>query len=278
VVLGLFTLWVWTSGAVELGDFLTRRRRENLLRFVTEDIVPFPLREGGFDVARAWGWAREVLLDHGLQAAGATLAISVLAIVFAGLLSWLLAPLAAANVATLRPFEPAVATDRLAWRALRVTVRGAMSLARSVPEYVLAFLLLAMLGPNHAWPAVLALALHNGGILGRLGAEVIENLDPLPLRTLRATGASRRGVLAVGVFPLALGNYLLYFFYRFETCVREATVLGMLGVVSLGFYIQEARAKLYYDEMLLLIGLGALIVLASDLASSLARRYLRARV
>ena len=89
---------------------------------------------------------------------------------------------------------------------------------------------------------------------------------------------TRRGVLAVGVFPLALGNYLLYFFYRFETCVREATVLGMLGVVSLGFYIQEARAKLYYDEMLLLIGLGALIVLASDLASSLARRYLRARV
>ncbi|MDP6409182.1 MAG: ABC transporter permease, partial [Planctomycetota bacterium] len=68
------------------------------------------------------------------------------------------------------------------------------------------------------------------------------------------------------------------FFYRFETCVREATVLGMLGVVSLGFYIQEARAKLYYDEMLLLIGLGALIVLAADFLSSRARRYLRSGV
>jgi phosphonate transport system permease protein len=148
----------------------------------------------------------------------------------------------------------------------------------SRPEYVLAFLFLAILGPDTAWPAIAALALHNGGILGRLEAETIENLDPRPLRALHAIGASRTEIFIAGVFPQAMGRYLLYFFYRFETCVREATVLGMLGVVSLGFYIQEARAKLYYDEMLLLIGLGALIVLASDLASSLARRYLRARV
>ena len=55
----------------------------------------------------------------------------------------------------------------------------------------------------------------------------------------------------------------------------EATVLGMLGVVSLGYYIQQARGKMFYDEMLLLILLGAGIVIASDLLSALARRYLR---
>ena len=132
-----------------------------------------------------------------------------------------------------------------------------------------------MLGPNHAWPAVLALALHNSGILGRLGAETVENLEPTSLRTLSALGAPRRSVLFAAVFPLALGRYLLYFFYRFETCIREATVLGMLGVVSLGFYISDARGKMYYDEMLLLILLGAGIVIASDLVSALARRYVR---
>mgnify|MGYP001200624316 CR=1 FL=1 len=108
-----------------------------------------------------------------------------------------------------------------------------------------------------------------------LGAETIENLEPAPLRTLTALGAPRRSVLIAGVFPIALGRYLLYFFYRFETCVREATVLGMLGVVSLGYYIQQARGKMYYDEMLLLILLGAGIVIASDLLSAVARRYLR---
>ena len=60
-----------------------------------------------------------------------------------------------------------------------------------------------------------------------------------------------------------------------ETCVREATVLGMLGVVSLGYWIQDARAKQYYDEMILLVAVGAAIVLVADLASALARRYVR---
>jgi ABC-type nitrate/sulfonate/bicarbonate transport system permease component len=49
----------------------------------------------------------------------------------------------------------------------------------------------------------------------------------------------------------------------------------MLGVVSLGYWIQDARAKLYYDEMLLLVAVGAAIVLAADAASALARRHVR---
>lgn len=272
---GLFTVWVWTSGAVEVGDFMTGRRRENLLRFVTEESVPFPLRQEGFDLARAWSWARGVLWDHGLEAAGATLAIATLAIVLAGILSWWLAPLAAANVATARPFELVVGGERLVWRALRVVVRAGMIVMRSIPEYVLAFLLLAVLGPNHAWPAVGALALHNGAILGRLGAETIENLEPGPLRTLRGVGASRRAVLAGGVFPLALGNYLLYFFYRFETCVREATVLGLLGVLSLGYWIQDGRARQHTDEMLFFVLLGALLVIIVDALSAAVRGRLR---
>ena len=75
--------------------------------------------------------------------------------------------------------------------------------------------------------------------------------------------------------PLAANRFLLYFFYRFETCVREATVLGMLGVVSLGYWIQDARAKQFYDEMVVFVGLGALLVLTADIASAIVRRALR---
>ncbi|HRV82758.1 MAG TPA: ABC transporter permease, partial [Planctomycetota bacterium] len=66
-----------------------------------------------------------------------------------------------------------------------------------------------------------------------------------------------------------------FFFYRFETCVREATVLGMLGVVSLGYHIREMRARQFYDEMLVLVVLGGLLVLAADLVSGLLRHRLR---
>ena len=194
-----------------------------------------------------------------------------------------MAPLAARSVANCEPFLGAATTRctpaaARAWALLRFLARALMVLLRAIPEYLLAFLLLAVLGPETAWPAVLALALHNSGILGRLGAETIENLDPEPLRSLRVIGAPRRAVLVAGVFPLALGRYLLYFFYRFETCVREATVLGMLGVVSLGYWIQDARAKQYYDEMLFLVLLGAGMVLAADLISFAARRALRGTV
>jgi ABC-type phosphate/phosphonate transport system permease subunit len=57
--------------------------------------------------------------------------------------------------------------------------------------------------------------------------------------------------------------------------VREATVLGMLGVVSLGYWIQDARARQFHDEMLLLVALGAVIVLIADILSQLARSWVR---
>ena len=55
----------------------------------------------------------------------------------------------------------------------------------------------------------------------------------------------------------------------------EATVLGMLGIVSLGASIQEARARGHYDEMLFLVVLGGGLVLAADLLSQLARGWIR---
>ena len=64
-----------------------------------------------------------------------------------------------------------------------------MLFARAVPEYLWAFLLVESLGYT-ALPAVLALALHNAGILGRLGAETVENMPPAPARALAAAGAS----------------------------------------------------------------------------------------
>ena len=131
-----------------------------------------------------------------------------------------------------------------------------------------------MLGAN-AWPAVLALALHNAGILGRLGAEVVENLPPEPLRGLRALGARRSRVALVGILPAAVPRFLLYFFYRWETCVREATVLGMLGIVSLGYWIDDARHRFRYDELVLWILVGSAIVLLGDLLSLLARSVVR---
>jgi phosphonate transport system permease protein len=160
------------------------------------------------------------------------------------------------------------------WQGVVNLTRAVLIFLRAIPEYIWAFLLLTMLGPQF-WPLVLALVLHNTGILGKLGAEVIENTSSQAPGALRAQGAGRLQIALAALFPLTLPRYLLYFFYRWETCVREATVLGMLGVSSLGFLIVEARARNRYDEMMFYIGLGVILVLVGDLVSALVRKWVR---
>ncbi|HED64352.1 MAG TPA: hypothetical protein ENJ09_02240, partial [Planctomycetes bacterium] len=159
VALGLLAIYPWISGAVDFGEIFSERRLHNLHRFLTVDIVPFPMRSGweeGGGVHGLWEWAASVLAGRGIQATVKTLAIGVVAIFLAGFVSFLLAPLAARNVARRRPFESG--PGGAAWRVLRGAVRTLMVASRAVPEYMLAFLLLAVLGPGHPWPAILALA------------------------------------------------------------------------------------------------------------------------
>jgi len=279
--IALFALLVaasWLGGDIRIGDLFGERRVRNVTRFLTVDIVPPSMRETGLDAPALADWAGNLLRDPGLSAMGATLAISVLAIVIAGFLGAILALPAARNFMTKDPFVGGSTRPRnlLAWVLLRGT-RLLLLFIRSVPEFIWAYLFLAMFGPT-AWPAVLALVLHNAGTLGKLDSEVIENLDARAPGALRALGAGRMRIAFFGLFPLVLPRFLLFFFYRFEACVREATVLGMIGIVSLGYHISNARDLRAYDEMIFLILLGAVIVFVADLVSAITRRVVRRAV
>jgi len=268
-------LYAWLGGDIHVDDFFSARRAENLARFAHVDAVPFALREVDWSLFDYADFALGLARDRGFEGLLATFAISVLAIALAAVGALGLAFLAARNVTSSAPFGDSTGQHKTpTWAIACAITRGALVLLRAIPEYVWAFLLLAMLGPN-AWPAVLALAIHNAGILGKLGAETVENLDPRPLAAWRGAGGSRAQIAWLGALPLAANRFLLYFFYRFETCVREATVLGMLGVVSLGYWIQDSRSKQFYDEMIVFVALGAALVLAADFTSALVRRALR---
>ena len=267
----------WAFGGFDVSESLSSRRLANLSRFLGE-VRPAPLRGIDSTEAGTLGWVSRLWTTRGLEATRQTLALSVAAIVLAGAGALVLSLPAARNVAAPEPFDtpgaPQRPAARFAWRALVVATRIVLTFARAVSEYFWAFLLLAVLGRG-AWPAVLALALHNAGILGRLGAEVVENVEPAAPRALRALGGTRLQVAVIGVLPLVLPRLLLYFFYRWETCVREATVLGLLGFTSLGYWIADARARDRYDEMVFLIALGAGLVLLGDVASAVTRSFVR---
>ncbi len=271
------TLLAWSSSGLRSAEGFSERRQQNLQRFLGE-LRPYPLQGRDFDVAVAFEWASEIMREKGWEAAGTTLAMSVAAIVLAALAGLALTLTSARTYATPEPYlpgpRPPSRVHRWMWRAVVGGTRLVLILIRSIPEYVWAFIFLAVLGPN-AWPVVLALAFHNAGIVGKLTAEVVENLDPGPLRALRGVGAGRLQIAATGLFPLILPRFLLFFFYRWETCIREATVLGMLGITSLGFWIVDSRARNHYDEMFFFVLIGAGIVLVGDLVSAVAREVVR---
>lgn len=260
-----------------MDGFLSPRRQANLERFLTLEIIPYPLRDAEFSWSVLWQWMADIWMDRGWEAVQATLWIAVLAMMLAGGTAWVLHFGASRSLLAREPFTHS--GDRRTgnfWIGSWVVqaTRLLCILMRAVPEYVWAFLLLALLGPN-SWPVVIALAIHNAGILGRLWADALDNAAPGPLRALSMAGASRRQCATTVIPNHGLSKYLLYFFYRFETCLREATVLGMLGVVSLGYWIKDARTRQLYDELFFLVSLGALLVFLVDFISYFLRRRIR---
>ncbi|MEZ5302746.1 MAG: ABC transporter permease subunit [Verrucomicrobiales bacterium] len=280
---GALILASFFAGTLGGGELPWSKRWQNIGNFIGE-AKPYPLQKGeGW--AEVWAWAKELAIDGGrlyhkgaIEAAWITLLLSVAAIVLAAAGAALVTPFAARSLATAEPYAPSGRRPgrarRLLWAGVVAAARGLLIFLRSIPEYIWAFLFVAMLGP-HAWPAVLALAIHNMGILGRLGSEVIENADANAPSALRAAGAGRAQIFGFAILPASLARLLVYFFYRWETCVREATILGFLGIASLGFFITEARAKIRYDEMLYFVLAGAAIVLLGDFFSAILRRWVR---
>ncbi len=270
--------YAWLNDDIGLVGFEPERRLANAARFA-QAALPYPIQQlGHWDWQVAADWANRLLTSGGWQAIQTTLAMSVAAIVLAGAIGALIAPLAARNIAVRdgligSPRSPSIGRRRAA--ALWIgTVRGMLIFLRAIPEYIWAFVLIKIFGFT-AWPAVLALALHNIGILGKLGGETIEDIEPARAQALRALGATRAQTLVTAVVPDVLPRFLLYFFYRWETCVREATVLGMLGVVSLGSLVRDARAANFYDEMLFYVALGAVLVGVGDVVSAGVRNAMR---
>jgi phosphonate transport system permease protein len=273
------SLAAWSLIRVAAGseEFLSARQRANLGRFVA-DARPAPLAGRDFDAGVAARWVEEVLSSRGLPAAAATLGIAAAAAVLAAHLGLLFALPAARTLWTpspwLAPAGPPGRAVRFAFGATGSLARALLALLRGLPDYAVAFLLVAAVGPV-PWAAVLALALPNAGVLGRLFAETAENLPPAAPAALRAGGAGRMAIAVAVLLPAALPRLLLYFFYRFDTCVRGATVLGMLGIFSLGYCFEEARARHRTDELLLLVAVAAVLTLLLDAFSAAARSAVR---
>lgn len=152
--------------------------------------------------------------------------------------------------------------------------RAVLLLSRAIPAPIWALVVVFVLFPG-TLPGAIALGLHNLGILGRLMAEVIENLDQRPLEALKAQGAPAPLVFFYGVLPLSLSRFLAYALYRWEVCLRETVIVGLVGAGGLGRLLMEQLSSFDYQGMILTLGFFLLLTFAVDWVSANARRSLR---
>lgn len=125
------------------------------------------------------------------------------------------------------------------WPRFAGVFRRLTDLMRAFPEIVIALVLIFILGGGPV-PAVIAIALHTAGALGKLFAEVAENADPKPLEGLAAVGASWAQRMWLGVLPQVAPNWLSYALLRFEINVRASAILGFVGSGGIGYDLKIA--------------------------------------
>jgi phosphonate transport system permease protein len=229
----------------------------NLMRFLTHDIVPAPLRGGDIAApgtwAGLWEWFWPILTGKIAPGVWHTLVLAQIALVTMGILALMLFPLV---------------SRRFAGRIGHAGGSALLVVVRSTPEYALAYVLLQLLGPSML-PAIIALAVHNAGIVGYLMGRHADALD------YRLDAPSGVNLYAYETVPRLYGQFLAYMLYRWEIIVRESAIFGILGVATLGYYVDAAISELRFDVAIVMILATVLLSAAIDGLSRWLRRSLQ---
>ncbi|MDX5350416.1 MAG: phosphonate ABC transporter, permease protein PhnE [Paracoccaceae bacterium] len=126
-----------------------------------------------------------------------------------------------------------------AWPRLVPVFRRLSDVFRAIPEIVIALVLIFILGSGPV-PAVIAIAVHTAGAMGKLFSEVNENVDLKPVEGLASVGANWSQRIWLGVIPQVAPNYLSYALLRLEINIRASAILGFVGAGGIGYELRNA--------------------------------------
>ncbi len=191
--------------------------------------------------------------------AGETLAMSLLAIAFAGIVALFL------SYPALFPNTSKIT------QVTYIVTRVLLLFCRAIPAPIWALVALFVLFPG-IFPGAIALGLHNLGILGRLMAEVTENSPKPPLQALKAMGTPAPLIFLYGVLPTTLPSYLAYILYRWEVCMIQTVIVGLVGAGGLGQLLEEQRSSFDYSGMVVTLACFIILTFCVDLVSAAARK------
>ena len=157
--------------------------------------------------------------------------------------------------------------------ALRFIAIRVLEFDRTVPDIVFALVFVVAFGLGPL-PGVLAITLHTAGTLGKLFAEVIENIDMGPVEGIQGAGGGWLSQIRFGVLPQVLSNFASYTLLRLEVNVRGAAVIGIVGAGGIGQELFTVIRQFHYSDVSAILLMLLACVMAIDWASERLRRRL----
>lgn len=233
----LVLMWAWKGADIRPLDFA--KDSANMAKFASEFFPP--------DFREWKSYLQEMLVTVHIAVWGTVLAI-VCAVPF-GLLS-------SSNIVPAWVYQP---------------VRRMMDACRAINEMVFAMLFIVAVGLG-PFAGVLALWVHTTGTLAKLFSEAVEAIDPRPVEGVRATGASALEEIFYGVIPQVLPLWISYSLYRFESNVRSASVVGMVGAGGIGVILYEVIRGFEYAQTCAVMLIIIVFVSCIDVVSARIRK------
>jgi len=189
-----------------------------------------------------------------------SIVIALLATLFGTLLSLCFAMAAAANIS---------------YRWLRSLSRAIIAIERSLPEIIIILILVAVFGLGPV-PGVLALTLGCIGMLGKLFADAIEEIDPITIESIAAVGANKGQIIVFGVLPQIMPRVITYAMFRFEINIRLSVLLGAVGAGGIGYELDSAFNMLQYHRAFTALIVTLLLVFLTERLSGHLRKKVKA--
>lgn len=251
-----------------LGSFILLSKEihilpENWVRFFTYDIVPWPMKRTGFiegtntlefAFPQTYEWLQKLWQSEIQSALLQTVVLTQISFVLAGVF------------AILGLFFIHSKTSKV---LIRFIGKFVLVISRTTPEYLITYVAILLWGPSML-PGVIALVVHNGAVVTILTIKRMEQIE-LPV------DAPKKGVSRFIFFllPQVYAAFLGNLFYRWEVMVRESALLGVLGIYTLGFYVDSAIVDDKMDKAMILLVVIALLNCCVDFCSCRIRSYIR---
>jgi phosphonate transport system permease protein len=249
----------WRRAGIDLGLVFEAQGRTNLWKFVS----------GMFPPDLSWQFL-SLLLQPALE----TIQISSLGTLIAAMIGFPLGLLGTNTLIVRGVLNEAELQGSPVRRGLRYGIyllaRGLLSLFRSIPEFVWAFMFVRAVGLG-PFPGILAIGVAYGGMLGKVYSEIFEAVNYRPLEALQAVGANKLQLFFYGWFPQALPNFISYTLYRWECAVRASAILGLVGAGGLGQQLEISMRMFNFNEVVTILAILFLMVAGVDFISAKVR-------